>query len=398
MQNSKLTPLLAENKPADWWFAFKFNSATYHGDESKEPNPGIFGGTPKDYKGEFCLSYAVASSEAPTLQLGPGYIGGSLGDPLGATFNQIYNGDCNYVLWNDQFYNDPMESMVEPWGHSKGCLAWDESGNGFVLQVTTPSWPASGNKEYPRQSDGNTLGCITDDDVMVSQHFFALKLNVDDVQTVLRGLANASVVTDPSKLQIVKNGGPASIQQLVNALGKESASTTPSRTTLSSGVRLIVKPSQLHVPPWQMVSAALGGLPLRAATWWEAPEIYSTDASTPVTCWNAQMLGQPGPVQIATSGTWQGKSIGLQGGEGGTFNHAKIGVSMDAAQPLCIFGDMNQQGTLCGIAKEKIPCAVSQNVRGGLFYVVENKQLYASVSALLKGESAPVKGDPTTVQ
>ena len=45
--------------------------------------------------------------------------------------------------------------------------------------------------------------------VLVSQHFFALKLNKSDVVTVLKGLANASVVTDPSNAEIVNNGGPA---------------------------------------------------------------------------------------------------------------------------------------------------------------------------------------------
>ncbi|HEX5337355.1 MAG TPA: hypothetical protein VFW53_02850, partial [Gallionella sp.] len=91
MQANILSPLLAQNKPVDWWFAFKFNAATFPGDESKEPDPGIFGGTPKDYQGEFSLSYAVASSASPTLQMGDGYIGGSLNDPLGATFDQLYN-------------------------------------------------------------------------------------------------------------------------------------------------------------------------------------------------------------------------------------------------------------------------------------------------------------------
>ncbi|OGS93188.1 MAG: hypothetical protein A2061_01510 [Gallionellales bacterium GWA2_59_43] len=392
MKTGELSPLLAENKPVDWWFAFKFNAATFPGDESQESNPGIFGGAPKDYKGEFCLSYAVASSASPTLQMGDGYIGGSLNDPLGATFDQLYNGACNYVVWNDQFYNDPLESQGAPWGHSKGFLAWDDAGAGFVVQVSTPSWPASGSKDHPRQTDGNTLGCINDDDVRVSQHFFALKLNADDVKIVLAGLANASVVTDPTKIQIVRNVGPADIQKLVNALGKESASTIPSMITLSSGVRFITKPSQLHVAPWQMVSAALGSLPLRVASWWADPKINSTDATTPINCWNAAMLGQPGPVQIATTGTWQGKSIGLEGGDGNQFNHAKLGVSMDAAQPLSIFGDMNQQGTLCGIEKEKVPCASSQNGRGGLFFVLQQKELYESLSVLLKGESAAVAG------
>src|SRR5207253_6991089 len=63
-----------------------------------------------------------------------------------------------------------------PWGHSKGTLAWNDAGEGFVLQVTTPSWPAAGSNKFPRKTDGNTLGCVKDDNVEVSQHFFALKL------------------------------------------------------------------------------------------------------------------------------------------------------------------------------------------------------------------------------
>ena len=94
-------------------------------------------------------------------------------DPVGTTFNQIYDGALNYVVWNDQFYNDPQiagcgTSCSAPWGHSKGVLTWDEQGNGVVLQVTTPSWPGAGSKSH-RRTDGNTLGCVTDDNVLVAQ-------------------------------------------------------------------------------------------------------------------------------------------------------------------------------------------------------------------------------------
>src|SRR5687768_7306797 len=65
---------------------------------------------------------------------------------------------------------------------------------------------------------------------------------------------------------------------------------------LSSGVQLISKPSKLHVPPWQLVSAALGGVSLRAATWWAAPKIPTTTASTPIACWDSA-LGRPGSVE-----------------------------------------------------------------------------------------------------
>ena len=67
--------------------------------------------------------------------------------------------------------------------------------------MSTPSWPASGSSAHPRPTDGNTLGCVADNDVLVSQHFFALALNRDDVIAVLKALANASVVTDPTQLK-----------------------------------------------------------------------------------------------------------------------------------------------------------------------------------------------------
>jgi hypothetical protein len=54
-------------------------------------------------------------------------------------------------------------------------LAWNADGDGLIMQVTTPSWPAAGSKSSPRKTDGNTLGCVKDNNVLVSQHFFALR-------------------------------------------------------------------------------------------------------------------------------------------------------------------------------------------------------------------------------
>ncbi len=136
------------------------------------------------------------------------------------------------------------------------------------------------------------------------------------------------------------------MQKLVNALGVKSSSKTVTKDTLSSGVVLISKPSDLNVPPWQMVSALLGGASLRAATWWAQPEIPTTTVSTSIGCWDAS-LPKPGAVEIATTGNWNGKTFGLKGGQGADFNHAKIGVATSGAS-YAIFGDMNQQGTLVG--------------------------------------------------
>lgn len=384
------TPLLAKGKAVDWWFAFKLNTKHFPGcgGGAGEQRSCPFGGTVKDYA--FGQQFVYASSDNATLQKGGGCAGGGTTDPVGATFDQVYNGSYFYVVWNDQFYADPDvagcgKSCASPWGHSKGMLAWNEAGEGVVLQVTTPSWPASGSRLFPRKTDGNTLGCVKDDDVEVSQHFFSLRLDKGDVLAVLKALQNASIVTDPKNPQVVRNGGPANVQALVAALGTKSSSTQLQKIGLSSGVGLISKPSELHVPPWQMVSAALGGVPLRAATWWATPEIPSTDANSKVGCW-APGIGTPGPVAIATSGQWEGASFGLKGGLGTDFNHAKIGVSTGGNYRFAIFGDMNQQGSLSGPN-----CASSQNGRGGMFFVVENGRLADSLQDLIKGDTAPMQ-------
>jgi hypothetical protein len=376
-------PLIDSNTAVDWWFVFKFNAKSFPASCPAVQRKCPFGGTAQPYK-EFSQQFAFASSANPQLQQGGACVGATATDPVGATFGQLYNGKFFYVVWNDQFYGDPMATEDAPWGHAKGMLAWDGSGNGFVMQISTPDWPGSGSSGNPRKTMGNTLGCIAgDDDIEVSQHFFALKLNSSDVAAVLKALANASVVTDPKNRQIVNNGGPATIQSAVKALGSKSASKVPTQAKLSSGVTLISKASGLHVPPWQMVSSLLGGEPLRAATWWASPEIYSTTASTPVSCWDASLKTKAGAVEIATTGTWQGNEIGLIGSSTPSGNHAKIGVST-GTHNYAIFGDMNQQGSLTS-------CASSQDGRGGLFFVVDNASLHDSVRDLIKGDSAPVK-------
>jgi hypothetical protein len=91
-------------------------------------------------------------------------------------------------------------------------------------------------------------------------------------------------------------------------------------------------------------------------------------------------------VEIATTGQWEDKKFGLTGGGGPNFNHAKIGVSTSGDQTYTIFGDMNQQGTLSGNN-----CASSQNGHGGLFFVLNDPELFASVTKLISGEKAPDK-------
>jgi len=387
------SPLLKAGQSVDWWFVFKFNTKSFP--ECGGPLRACpFGGTPKaKYAHRFGQQFAYASSADHELKKGVGCVGDTSTDPVGATFGDVYNGDYNYVVWNDQFYAHPKldcasttGNCASPWGHSKGMLAWNDDGKGVVMQVSTPSWPGAASNDHPRTGDGNTLGCVEDNDVLVSQHFFSLKLSKEDVVSVLDGLVNASAVTDPSKIQIVRTGGPTEIRSAVAKLGVKSTNKGVTKTSLSSGVILISKSSGLHVPPWQMVSSLLGGVSLRTATWWANPQIPSTTKSTKIKCWDDSLTKKPGPVQIATSGSFDDELFGLVGSATPNGNHAKIGISTSGSHAYSIFGDLNQQGSLSGPN-----CASSQNGRGGLFFVVDDQQLHDSIHDLIAGDSAPTK-------
>ena len=377
-------PLLAKGHAVDWWFVFKFNAVKFPGCGNNQAHTQIcpFGaapGAPKDYSLGQSQQFIFASSENTQLAQGSGCVGTTEQDPVGATYDEIYTGRFNYVVWNDQFGGDPN---VNGGGHSKGILAWDDSGSALVMQVSTPGWPGAGNQANPRQTDGNTLGCLIHDNVVFSQHFFALKLSKEDLIKLLNALQNASVATAPTNLQIVSNGGPADVQALVNQLGHASRSTTPTLDTLSSGVRLISKPASLNVPPWHLVSALLGALPLRTATWWTNPDkIPDTRDDSPIDCWDAN-LARPGRVESSATGVWNGTPFGLIG-TAHDGNHAKFAVSLDPAQPLVVFADMNQEGALNAADNSHAHCKASQNSRGGLFFVLENTELTAQVTALI---------------
>lgn len=374
------TPLLDQTHPVQWFFAYKFNASSFPTRQLRKSDC-IFGGKPLTQKTG--LKYAVASSafSALTDVSGP-LIGTTLNDPVGATFNEIYNGHLNFVVWNDQFNGHPRvhgcgDNCDAPWGHMKGVLAWDNAGNGLILQVSTPVWPGSGTAQHPRVGDGNTLGCTNKNNVKFAQAFFALKLSPADTAVVLDALANSSAPADVNEPQIRYIGGPPEFVTRALQLGqKDPPSATVIDTVLSSGVRLISKPSNLQVPPWQLVSARLGGIPLRTATWADPP-IPEVDSSHPLTCWRSD-LGSPGRIQVALTGRWMTKLIGVSASS----SHAKIGFSLDDTKPLTIFGDMNQQGALSG------NCTSAQNGRGGLFFVLEDRQLYATIRQLIPDDVA----------
>jgi hypothetical protein len=93
------SPLTAEGHPVDWWFVFKFNSASFPGCAGSATPTCPFGGSVQHFSSS-SQQYAFASSESKTLHAGNGCLGNTMTDPVGATFDEIYNGTLNYVVWN----------------------------------------------------------------------------------------------------------------------------------------------------------------------------------------------------------------------------------------------------------------------------------------------------------
>lgn len=395
---AKQLPLdvIVDGKPVPWWFAYKFSSSAFAGNRNDPDRACPFGGTPM--RRSYSQRYVFATQASSALVDGPGLIGTSDKDPLGATFARIYRGNFYYVVWNDQFKGDPKidasscsaTDCASPWGHSKGVLAWDQSGNGVVIQVSTPSWPGSGSAHFPRVA-GNTLGCVgNDNDVLNAQHFFALKLSRADVAMVLRGLARASVstdITDPQLVNRTLKGQPPlkELDDIVATLGKEVGDRTPDVEQLSSGVQLITKPSALHVPPWQFVSSMLGGEHLITATWWARTRIPSTHGQQDVHCWDPALKSAPGEVDVAVQSVYEGHQLAFTGGP----NHAKVGASFGGGgHHFAVFGDLNQQGTLGKPGSSYADCGAGQNGRGGMFFVVADQTLSTGIAKLVTQQIA----------
>lgn len=395
--------LLSSGKPVDWWFGFKFNAPSFPECTDAAKRKCIFGGKLQSYK-SFSQQFVYASRGVP-LTKSSACLGDTVDDPVGATFDQIFHGSLHYVIWNDQFFKDPdlppcrAKGFCEsPWGHSKGVLAWNDAGEGVVMQVSTPNWPGAGNRA-PRQRNGNTLGCLTKDgtapqnNVLLSQGFFASRLNKSDVVKVARALQNASVVTehDPNasdRPQVVNNGGPNEISGVIDQLGSLSHNTGFSDDKLSSGVRLISKPADLHVPPWHMVSGLLGKVDLKVATFYgggslgAAGKIPDTNGETP-SCWDHTLdQHKPGAVKNAQTGTWGGASFGLVSGT----NHAKLAVGLNS--DYVISGDLNQEGRL---SPPPPPgnCGEGHNGRGGLFFVIQDQPLAKALRDTILSDGAP---------
>ena len=109
------TPLLEQGQPVDWWFVFKFNSKSFPRCDSSNSvkRTCSFGGTVQPYT-QYGQQFVYASSANPELQKGDGCAGETTTDPVGATFDEVYNQPFFFVVWNDQFYDAPKIQGLHP--------------------------------------------------------------------------------------------------------------------------------------------------------------------------------------------------------------------------------------------------------------------------------------------
>ncbi len=131
---------------------------------------------------------------------------------------------------------------------------------------------------------------------------------------MLAALQTEGAVTEPKNPQIAKIGGPQEVRDAAAKLGSPNKTSTYTQATLSSGVQIIAKAGGLSAPPWQFVSAVLGKVPLRVATFWMGAKIYSRPGRTKPDCWPTAIKSlSPGAVQVVTTGIWEGTTIRLSG-------------------------------------------------------------------------------------
>ena len=274
-------------------------------------------------------------------------------------------------------------------------LAWNETARASSCRCRRRRGPAPA-ASVSRKS-GNTLGCVkTNNNLVASQHFFALKLNKEDLLEGAAGDAKRERRHRSDNRQIAQNGGPPEIRDAAEELGKKPHEKLRHKkpddlkiiqTQLTADVMLISKPSNAERAALaDGVGAARRRLRAHRHMVGLAADLLDQEVD------QDRLLGghvevrqkSPGDVIIAKNGTFGGRPLGLIGGQ----NHAKVGVVTSGRTSFSIFGDLNQQGTINPV---KGKCDASQNGRGGMFFVVKNDELFKTLSDMLEGEDEPFK-------
>jgi hypothetical protein len=141
-------PLLAKGKPVYWWFIYEFNSKPPFNlcGDTTGTRSCPFGGKVRtkdgsNYSQQFVFASSDKAKDAGKLMQGKGCVGTIMTDPLGATFDEVYNGTPFFLIWNDQFYGDPTVKACgssgncdSPWGIPRACWPGTKPARGWCYK------------------------------------------------------------------------------------------------------------------------------------------------------------------------------------------------------------------------------------------------------------------------
>ena len=297
--------------------SFKFNSSkSFAGCEPASKNPGqknptmtatgnaSFGGVVQT-KPAFGQQFAFASSEDGALRQGSGCAGATLTDPIGATFDQVYNGSFHYLIWNDQFYHDPVglglqgRQLRRALGPLEGTARLERCGRRLRHAGLDAGVAALGQQPVRHaQGEQGQYARLQQLEQQSARQPALLCAQADQQRCLVEVLDGAEECErgDRSRpsLQIVQNGGPPDVRKLVDDSenGRTQGRASIIKTELSSGVIMISKPSGLACAALAdgFVIADSEPTPAehaqRTATWWTKPWIPTTTNSTAIRCWD----------------------------------------------------------------------------------------------------------------
>ncbi|KAM3139026.1 hypothetical protein pb186bvf_008837 [Paramecium bursaria] len=283
--------------------------------------------------------YCDSTTKCVSIAYMPDKIGDST-SPLQRTVAQINFADTNVmsVLWSDQPYG---KSTVSDKAHSKGILSASLSGNGFVINHSTPNFPVL-DDAYTKI----VTGMPTSADVY-GQHYFCASMTSSQIEILALQYKIAQVITN-------KSSSPPSFATSfpnIYSLKDNSRGTTP-----LSGNTIVQTKGGLQI---KAISTNMANQ-VDFYAYQVAPAIQANIA---VETWGNGTGGLQDP---QCSQTYKSVSNLYRMHDGYKFkytkDHSKFGISQSRSNPWVCMSDINRQTT--------------QDKRGGTALCFQHQQLW----------------------
>lgn len=341
--------------PVDWWFIYKYPHKV-------GPAPGSTG-----FEFLYMDSNSITGPQLSTVTLDHDQCA------VAATLKQIFSEGttAGYILWNDEIPPSPAVPNPSDNGakaHSKGILGFDKaSDSGFYLLHSTPRFPLAGSIDLPEMEEqyGQTYLCISIDYATANVIAEILRLQ-HDVQVYAHVLNN---VTADESIAKLANGDNQPVPSQPAAI--------PLQSRNGQNFSFFAKNKVWSEPPstgavgldfWSDLVGPTLKVSMNVETWRRGTVFSDVDQG-----FNGDTLDV---LSINLS------PLGIAGVQWPyTKDHAKWGISAEAAKPYVVVGDINRN--------------VSQENRGGGALCFENALLWKALHDI-EGVEKDVRSDVHT--